>query len=83
MVQVAVTVPTTEGVPQGFQCPRCSKSYSTRGTLTRHMSYECGVEPKFQCPLCRRRFSHKFNLHAHMICHQNSFLEGGMSLLSR
>lgn len=55
-----------------FLCPRCHKSYSTRGTLTRHLSYECGVEPKFCCTVCLRKFTHKFNLQAHLLhCHQS------------
>lgn len=54
-----------------FRCNVCNKSYSTRGTLTRHQSYECGVAPKFECPVCRRKFSHKFNLQTHVFSHRN------------
>lgn len=55
-----------------FICPNCGplKSYKTKGSLTRHLKEECGVEPKFQCARCKRKFKLKHNLVAHerMVC---------------
>jgi hypothetical protein len=52
----------------GFRCTQCGKVYMRKGTLTRHLKFECGKEPQFQCPLCPLRTKHKSSLLTHMYC---------------
>ncbi|KAF7272341.1 hypothetical protein GWI33_014890 [Rhynchophorus ferrugineus] len=49
-----------------FMCPRCTKSYRLRHSLTRHIKFECGQEPRYPCELCPRKFKHKYDLTVHM-----------------
>ncbi|KAF2892503.1 hypothetical protein ILUMI_13667 [Ignelater luminosus] len=46
-------------------CLKCGLSYKNKGHLTRHLKYECGVEPKFHCTQCFRRYKHKSDLRKH------------------
>ncbi|XP_031346990.1 longitudinals lacking protein, isoforms A/B/D/L isoform X23 [Photinus pyralis] len=48
-----------------FVCIQCGLSYKQKGHLSRHIKYECGVEPKFRCNFCSRRFKHKNSLQLH------------------
>jgi uncharacterized C2H2 Zn-finger protein len=52
----------------GFRCTQCGKVYLRKGTLTRHLKYECGKEPQFQCPHCPLRTRHKSSLLTHIYC---------------
>jgi uncharacterized C2H2 Zn-finger protein len=52
----------------GFRCTQCGKVYMRKGTLTRHLKYECGKEPQFHCPHCSLRTKHKSSLLTHMYC---------------
>ena len=52
----------------GFRCTRCGKVYVRKGTLTRHLKFECGKEPQFHCPHCSLRTKHKSSLLTHMYC---------------
>jgi len=54
-------------------CPNnCGRSYNHRGTLRRHLKYECGVPPQFKCEYCPRTFAQKVNLNKHqMAVHKN------------
>jgi len=52
-----------------YSCPRCGRGYKWKQTVTRHMRYECGVEPQFACPLCNTLFRHKVVLLRHMKRH--------------
>jgi hypothetical protein len=52
----------------GFRCIQCGKVYMRKGTLTRHLKFECGKEPQFQCPLCPLRTKHKSSLLTHIYC---------------
>lgn len=52
-----------------YSCPRCGRGYKWKQTVTRHMRYECGVEPHFACPLCNTLFRHKVVLLRHMKRH--------------
>ncbi|XP_024937177.1 longitudinals lacking protein, isoforms N/O/W/X/Y isoform X7 [Cephus cinctus] len=42
-------------VRKPFACPRCPRSFSVKGNMTRHLKYECGQSPRFQCPYCEFR----------------------------
>lgn len=51
-----------------FICPSCGplKSYKTKGSLTRHLKYECDVNPMFECEKCGKKFNHKHHLTFHI-----------------
>ena len=48
-----------------FTCTNCGKCYKHRGSLKRHMDFECGQEPKFVCPVCPKRWRQKNDLNIH------------------
>lgn len=48
-----------------FMCPKCTKTYRLKHSLTRHVKFECGQEPKHSCNYCHRRFKHKYDLTVH------------------
>lgn len=50
-----------------WSCWNCNKSYKNKGTLSRHLRYECGKEPKFECAMCEKKFKHKQNLKVHLL----------------
>jgi hypothetical protein len=49
-----------------FVCARCSKYYKHRGTILRHLKYECGKEPRYQCSLCAFKCKRYDHLYTHM-----------------
>nr|XP_012150791.1 PREDICTED: zinc finger protein 391-like [Megachile rotundata] len=53
-----------------YSCPRCGNAYTRPHSLSRHMRFECGVEPQFECPVCHKKSKHKHNLVLHMRTHQ-------------
>jgi uncharacterized Zn-finger protein len=53
----------------GYQCPNCFKSYRMKGTLIRHIRFECGKDPQFQCPYCPQQTKHKSNMLRHIRRH--------------
>lgn len=57
-----------------FQCNRCGRKYQHRGTLSRHIGYECGVESKFKCVFCAKKFSRKDLLKLHAARKHGIFL---------
>lgn len=58
-----------------FYCPnRCGKKYKHRGSLYKHMKYECGVDSQFRCTDCSKSFSQKVSLKTHMGLIHNKFL---------
>lgn len=49
-------------------CPnKCGRKYKYRGSLARHLKYECGVKPKFQCTICSKYFKQRINFKIHMM----------------
>lgn len=56
-----------------YHCPQCDKKYSFKGTLTRHMRFECGRKPGFLCPVCSKPFTRNDTLNQHIkILHPNA-----------
>ncbi|KAG7205702.1 hypothetical protein KM043_007651 [Ampulex compressa] len=37
-----------------FVCPNrdCGRTFNWKRNLTRHLRYECGLQPRFKCPYC-------------------------------
>ncbi|EFN84257.1 Zinc finger protein 64-like protein, isoforms 1 and 2 [Harpegnathos saltator] len=52
-----------------FSCPNynCSRAFSWKRNLTRHLKYECGLQPRFKCPYCDYYSKLKGNLKKHLI----------------
>ena len=49
-----------------FPCTNCARMFRRQGTLTRHLTYECGQPPRFQCPYCRHKSKFSWNLSHHI-----------------
>ena len=49
-----------------FPCPKCSSAFRQKGSLTRHIKYECDQPPKFKCPYCDHRFKKTSNAYEHV-----------------
>lgn len=47
-------------------CPKCLKSYKTKGAAVRHLKYECGLKGLFQCQICKKHFKHKSHVKDHL-----------------
>ncbi|XP_026481481.1 zinc finger protein 836-like [Ctenocephalides felis] len=52
---------------QQHQCNQCGKIYCSRGNVSRHKKYQCGVEPKFLCGFCPYRARLKSDLGKHFV----------------
>jgi len=53
---------------EDIHCPnRCGRKYKHKGSVARHLKYECGVNPKFQCVICHKPFKQRINHKIHMI----------------
>ena len=47
-------------------CEQCGKSYMYRKNLSRHIKYECGIEPNIACPQCPYVTKYKSSIRVHM-----------------
>lgn len=47
------------------ECADCGNKYKHKGSLQRHVKYECRKQPSFQCPYCVYRAYQKHNLLLH------------------
>lgn len=63
---------STKNEVRGYSCSKCGNAYSRPHSLSRHIRFECGVEPQFECPICHKRSKHKHNLLLHMRTHRRS-----------
>lgn len=51
-----------------YPCTLCGRRYMSKGSLNRHLTYECGVGKQFYCEVC----SKSYNRHDSLIAHQKS-----------
>ncbi|XP_011505866.1 PREDICTED: zinc finger X-chromosomal protein-like [Ceratosolen solmsi marchali] len=51
---------------KNFPCPNCPTGFSEKGSLTRHLRYECGQEPRFACPYCTYRTKWTSSIYNHV-----------------
>lgn len=63
---VQIVYEHTENNVERLVCPQCFKTYATKGTLKRHLIYECGKLPQFSCPFCNLKSYHKSNMERHI-----------------
>ncbi|CAK9827983.1 Longitudinals lacking protein, isoforms A/B/D/L [Anthophora retusa] len=50
-----------------FLCPNyCGSSFTHRGSLTRHLRYECQQNPRFKCPCCEFRSRWTSDVYKHV-----------------
>lgn len=48
-------------------CPNnCGKTYNLKGSLSRHLKYECGIANVFNCLYCDKHAKQKYNLMVHV-----------------
>ncbi|XP_065209941.1 zinc finger protein 782-like [Planococcus citri] len=51
-----------------YICPnKCGRKYKIKGSLTKHYTLECGVQPQFRCGICSKSFKQKVTLKAHLV----------------
>lgn len=51
-----------------YICPyRCGRTYKNKSGVSKHLTYECGVEPKFKCHVCNKKFPQKSRMKKHII----------------
>lgn len=51
---------------KSFPCPNCPAGFSEKGSLTRHLRYECCQEPRFACPYCQYRTKWTSSIYNHV-----------------
>ncbi|OXU25916.1 hypothetical protein TSAR_011821 [Trichomalopsis sarcophagae] len=51
---------------KNFPCPKCPAGFSEKGSLTRHLRYECGQSPRFACPYCIYRAKWTSSIYNHV-----------------
>lgn len=49
-----------------YQCKKCGRTFALKGTINRHLKYECGHEKRFQCPYCNHRSKQTSPVYAHI-----------------
>ncbi|XP_053974144.1 longitudinals lacking protein-like isoform X33 [Hylaeus volcanicus] len=50
-----------------FSCSNaCGSSFTHRGSLTRHLRYECQQSPRFKCPFCEFRSRWRSDVYRHV-----------------
>ncbi|XP_069702162.1 longitudinals lacking protein, isoforms H/M/V-like isoform X16 [Periplaneta americana] len=49
-----------------FPCPKCSKVYTWKANLNRHLRLECGKKPHLRCPYCTYITNRKTSVQEHI-----------------
>lgn len=44
----------------------CGRRYESQGSLSRHIKFECHVDPQFQCIFCDSKFTQQCSLSRHL-----------------
>ncbi|XP_024889483.1 longitudinals lacking protein, isoforms A/B/D/L-like, partial [Temnothorax curvispinosus] len=57
-----------------FPCPNhnCGRAFNWKRNLTRHLKYECGLQPRFKCPYCDYYGKLKGNVSKHLLRRHNT-----------
>jgi len=57
-----------------FRCPNhnCGRAFNWKRNLTRHLKYECGLQPRFKCPYCDYYGKLKGNVSKHLLRRHNN-----------
>lgn len=57
-----------------FPCPNhnCGRIFNWKRNLTRHLKYECGLQPRFKCPYCDYYGKLKGNVSKHLLRRHNN-----------
>ncbi|KAG5317941.1 LOLA3 protein, partial [Acromyrmex heyeri] len=57
-----------------FPCPNqnCGRVFNWKRNLTRHLKYECGLQPRFKCPYCDYYGKLKGNVSKHLLRRHNN-----------
>lgn len=57
-----------------FPCPNhnCGRAFNWKRNLTRHLKYECGLQPRFKCPYCDYYGKLKGNVSKHLLRRHNN-----------
>ena len=50
-----------------YSCHRCGRLYQNKGSLNRHLDYECGQPAKYICEICLKGFKRKTNYQRHVL----------------
>lgn len=50
-----------------FLCIHCGRKYKTKGSLMRHVNFECSNQKHFCCTSCGKKFTRNTTLLSHMI----------------
>ncbi|CAI9739618.1 finger and BTB domain-containing 14-like [Octopus vulgaris] len=53
-------------------CSLCSKTFTSKSSLTTHMRSHYGVKP-YQCDICKKRFTRNTSLNYHKLVHEEKF----------
>ncbi|XP_076682773.1 longitudinals lacking protein, isoforms J/P/Q/S/Z [Andrena cerasifolii] len=49
-----------------YPCCKCTRSYTTKSTLNRHLREECGKMPQYFCRYCQKAFKQRSNFQRHV-----------------
>ncbi len=55
--------------PLKLECPKCHKTFVSKGSLNAHMKLHFGVF-KFWCDECKKGYNHRSNYQQHMAKHE-------------
>lgn len=53
-------------VPKPYPCYKCTRSYTNKSTLNRHLREECGKMPQYVCRFCPKAFKQRSNFQRHV-----------------